>query len=170
MNGRKNDINSLSELKLDLHKKAEFFESRINDVIEGYQDLHPSKSAEMAITTPIPTNKKQSMTYEEKLRFNNYTQYVPKTKIPSFWEPRPWDKEEDKMTEDENRDVLYQIYTFNKVPSKSSFTFHNRTEKPICPHFDGDDPEDRIGDQIHSIRLSIKDHLTDDSDTDIDTL
>ena len=175
MNGRKHDSNSSTEsnsskLKIDLHKKAEFYESRINDVIDGYQNIHPSKSAEMAIKIPIPTNKKQSMTYEEKLRFNNYKQTVPQTKIPLFWEPRPWDKEEDKMTEEENRDIMFRVYTLNKVPSKSSFTFHNRTDTPICPHFDDISSPNSSHQEVHSIRLSIKDHLTDDYDTDTDTL
>ena len=167
-NVKKQDID-ISISKLELHKKAELFESRINDAKEGYESFHPSLSSKMASNTLTPPRKKQGMSEDEKMRYDNYEQHVPVTKIPPFWEPRPWDKEENKMTEDEGKEIQFKIYKWNKTPSKSNFTFHPYKKGAICPHFD--EPETiASGDQIHSVRLSVKDHFTDDYDTDTDIL
>ena len=151
--------------KMILHQRSELFESRINDG-KDLSHNHPAKSASMAEVEKYKPKKKLKMTQEERYRFDNYTTRIPKTKIPPFWEKRPWDKESDKMNEDEVRELKLKMYEISQIPRKDDFTF---TQPPPpaarCPHI-----EQELELKSHSIRLSIKDHVTDDSDTDTEII
>ena len=92
-------------LKIYLHKTAELFESRINDGIDQ-ENKHPAQAAQLASIEYNTSKKKMKMTQDEKDRYENYETFVPKTKIPPFWEERPWDTEDDKMSEEEQFQII----------------------------------------------------------------
>ena len=164
----KQDIRTSQE-KLNLHQKAELYESRINDAIDGYENFHPAESAGLAASLLALPKKKVKLNAEENERFNNYALNIPNTKIPLFWPSRPWDLEENKMSQKESTELQYNIFKWNQIPEESKFTFHNFSEGPLCKHIDTE-----LGDEdtpiFHSIRISIKEHITDDYDTDTELI
>ena len=164
-------LEQLYQEKLNLHKKAELYESRINDGKEGYEELHPAKCAAMAVHSKSDEQNDHKMDESEDERFNNYQSIIPETRIPSFWQKRIWDDQTRKMTKEEETKLLGKLSLWKEVPSKDDFTFNNRKPSALCPHVETPYTEGRKS-YRHSIRFSRKYMLyqTDDSDTDEELL
>ena len=157
--------------KLELHKKAELFETRINDGKEGYEEIHPAKSAEMASNETNNQKDGLQMEQEEEERFHNYTPLIPFVKIPSFWEKRIWDDDETKMDPEEEKKLIEKIEIWNEPSEANDFTFNNRNKNAICPHMEIPSNEGKRT-YRHSVHIpKIKSCLdTDDTDTDNELL
>ena len=164
-------LKKCTDLKLELHKKAELFESRINDGKSGYEEIHPAISAELAATERDSSDEELKMEQEENDRYQNYETIVPVTKIPSFWEPRPWDQSENKMSKEDENTLHAKITDWKDPPPIDKFTFNNRPNTAICPHSEIPSTDGKKS-YKHSIRLNKRYQFfeTDDTDTDEELL
>ena len=160
-------LNRSYQEKLELHKKAELYETRINDVKEGYEELHPAKSAEIASKKPSNQEESLQMEQDEEERFHNYTPLIPFVKIPSFWEKRFWDDDDRKMDKNEETKLCEKIEKWMETPSMSEFTFNNRSNNITCPHMEIPSGEWKRT-YKHTVRFPKKYNCMDTDDTDTD--
>lgn len=91
--------------RINVHSHLEIIESRI---IRRQMDpyVHPGQVIEAAEKCPFPIKK----TLEEEDRGLRYDVIIKPTRIPQFWVPRPWDKETDRMTQEESERLASDIY------------------------------------------------------------
>ena len=92
--------------KFDLqyhHSRLEVLESRIN---YGFDEDHNHPGIAALIEWAVG---KLDCTHEEEKLKEHYIQLPPTKKVPTFWEPRPWDKPENILTEKENQILIEKI-------------------------------------------------------------
>lgn len=94
------------------HSRLETIETRINDN-QIPEMIHPAQSIvyDRLHQEPLFLNPKE---FEKR---KNYRIIHTLKRIPACWEPRPWDREEEKMSKFENLEYAEMIHKFEPIDS-----------------------------------------------------
>lgn len=119
------------------HRALELWEGRIQRYETEYD--HPAMAFQYTMNHPTP-----KLTPQELEREKNYKVEEIVSKVPKFWPKRPWDKEDDLMSEQETRELkdaitLYEgnnedIMTTTKNDNPKNGTGKNGIIKPKTKH------------------------------------
>lgn len=85
------------------HHRLEILESRIN------QDFDKEHGHPGVVPLIEQCVSHFEFTPDEKNRLDEYKLIHPKQKIPNFWEPRPWDCPESKLTDEQSKELAENI-------------------------------------------------------------
>lgn len=140
------------------HMKAELFETRINDGLD-LSRTHPAEAV-----TAATKAKSIKMNDDERGRYENYEEKLQNQMIPRFWEKRVWDTDENIMSDENTLKTQRRIEELLTIAQPDEFTFTNVQESDlICP------PTNTIREKRNRVVvLSLNDHFTDESETDIE--
>ena len=149
--------------KIEKHKLAELFESRINDG-KDTEHHHPALAANLLENSKIIKKSK-----EEIDRYNNYNLIKPNYKIPLFWEKRIWDQSNNNFyneletleIEKKNNNFFFQLIDLN---SQQNLIYLKK--KLFCPK--PSNPKNNLN-KIPII-LSVMEFDTDGTDTDLEII
>ncbi|EAX99328.1 hypothetical protein TVAG_181850 [Trichomonas vaginalis G3] len=111
---------------VDHHRKLEILENRI---IYGFDDAyqHPAQSIDL-----IYKGFNVVMTEEEHLKTERYDQEREPHIVPRFWEPRPWDKPGDLLTESQTEELETKMTIATLAPlTRSSLKSPSSVKKRL---------------------------------------
>ena len=134
---------------IQTHSQLEYFEAMIQNG-DDRKHQHPVQAHEMA-----EEGMTIVMTKEEFMKTKRYEAEKVENKIPLFWEPRVWDVEEHKMTEEETEALVQNVkHTYCNDDNDKSCPSSKRKKQKSKPR--------------SIISISIYDFMTNASSEDTD--
>jgi hypothetical protein len=109
---------SVSEL-VATHSQLEILERRVQEGIDEV-NMHP-----ILVLNKSPPLRVQDATPEEEKAQTRYTVQREISRIPSYWEPRPWDSPDDNMGESDSEVLKMQLQEYTGDRIRIGITGHS---------------------------------------------
>ncbi|EAY06114.1 hypothetical protein TVAG_349670 [Trichomonas vaginalis G3] len=109
----------------ELHKRLEIFENRI--IYGSYKRvLHPAEAINL-----LQKDMNLVMTKEESEKAERYNQLDEVQIIPSFWEPRPYDKPENMLSSEQSIELTTKIIQSTIRPERPKTPYKSEKKSKI---------------------------------------